>query len=382
MYNQKLKVLILTGSYGEGHYQVARAIEEAIKLMKPDLEPVIVDITSYKYHFVNNISRRIFIKGITEFPSFYNYLYTQSREANHFSSFLKVVGRTGVWSILELINKLQQGIVISTFPFDAGMMSYLKEHNLTNVPTVTIITDYTVHSMWIYPYTDHYIVGSYNVSCGLNQLGVNDELIKVTGIPIHPKFSNSHPKDKIKQKHGLKHNIPTMLIMGGGYGLIGGPDKMVHSLEECPFELQIIIICGHNRKIKKSLESSLKYSKHHIRIMGFVNYIDELMAVCDVMVTKAGGITISEGLALNILILLYQPLGGQEQDNTKFLVETNAGALVKDASDLKAKIIRLLGDGYPIYINQRSSFVTKHQKNSAFHAVNVIQSLILNNNPH
>ncbi|PFK67538.1 1,2-diacylglycerol 3-glucosyltransferase [Priestia megaterium] len=382
MYNQKLKALILTGSYGEGHYQVAHAIEEAIKLKKLNLEPIIVDITSYRYAFVSNISRRIFIKGVTEFPSFYNYLYTKSREANYFSAFLKVVGRTGVSSILELVNKLQPGIVISTFPFAAGMMSYLKKRNLTNIPTVTIITDYTVHSMWIYPYTDQYIVGTYNVSSGLNQRGVNDELIKVTGIPIHPKFSNFHPKDKIKQKYGLKHNIPTMLIMGGGYGLIGGLDQMIHSLEECPFELQIIIICGHNRKIKKSLESSLKYSKHHIRIMGFVTYIDELMAICDVMVTKAGGITITEGLALNIPILLYQPLGGQEQDNTKFLVETNAGVLVKDASDLKANIVRLLGDGYPIHINQRNSFVTKQQKHSAFHAVNVIQSLILNNTPH
>ncbi|MFS0907543.1 glycosyltransferase [Priestia aryabhattai] len=380
--HDKARVLILTGSYGEGHYQVARAIEEAIKWKNLDLEPMIIDITSRKYPFINNISRRIFIEGITKFPSFYNYLYTKTREPNHFSSFIKVIGRAGVWSILELINDLQPSIVISTFPFAAGIMSYLKEQKLTRVPTLTIITDYTVHSIWIYPYTDQYIVGSNVVRHGLIQCGVKGELIKVTGIPIHPKFSNDYKKEELKLKYGLKHNLPTVLIMGGGCGLIGEHNKILNSLEECPFNLQVIIICGRNKKIKKSLENSLVYSKHHVIVMGFVDCIDELMAICDGMITKAGGITISEGLALNIPILLYKPLGGQEQDNTKFLVDSNIGTLVEDVHDLSNKIIALLKKRYQHQFKQRDLFITNRQKNSAFYAVNIIQSLILSDNHH
>ncbi|WP_427127787.1 MGDG synthase family glycosyltransferase (plasmid) [Priestia megaterium] len=380
MDRQKSKVLILTGSYGAGHYQTARAIEEAIRLKKLDLEPLIVDITDYKYRLVTNISRRIFIEGVTKFPAFYDYLYKKSRNPNHFSSFLKIIGRTGVWSVLELINKFRPSIVISTFPFAAGIMSYLKKHHLTSVPTLTIITDYTVHSIWIYPYTDQYIVGSDIVRRGLVQCGVKEERIKVTGIPIHPKFSTQYKKEKLKLKYGLKHNLPTVLIMGGGCGLIGSHNKILNSLEGCPFELQIIIICGHNQKIKKSIEKALSYSKHHVIIMGFVDCIDELMAICDGMITKAGGVTISEGLALNVPILLYRPLGGQEQDNTKFLVESNIGILIEDIRDLSNKIIELLKRRYQRQFKQEDLSITNRQKNSAFHAVTIIQSLILSSN--
>ncbi|MCP1452383.1 glycosyltransferase [Priestia megaterium] len=145
--------------------------------------------------------------------------------------------------------------------------------------------DYTVHSIWIYPYTDQYIVGSDIVRNGLIKYGVKEECIKV--------------------KYGLKYNVPTVLIMDGGCGLISSHNKILTSLEEYLFELQVIIVCGHNKKIKKSLENSLSYSRHHIIIMGFVDCIDELMAICDGMITKAGGVTISEGLALNIPILLW-----------------------------------------------------------------------------
>lgn len=107
-------------------------------------------------------------------PSFYDYLYKKSRKPNHFSSFLKIIGRTGVWGVLELINTLRPSIVISTFPFAAGIMSYLKKLHLTSVPTLTIITDFTVHSIWIYPYTDQYIVGSDIVRNGLIKYGVKN----------------------------------------------------------------------------------------------------------------------------------------------------------------------------------------------------------------
>ncbi|WP_176585921.1 MGDG synthase family glycosyltransferase [Priestia megaterium] len=380
MDHQKSKVLILTGSYGAGHYQTARAIEAAIRLKKFDLEPLIVDITDYKHRLVNNISRRIFIEGVTKFPTLYDYLYKKSRNPNHFSSFLKIAGRTGVWSVLELINEFRPSIVISTFPFAAGIMSYLKKHHLTSVPTLTIITDYTVHSIWIYPYTDQYIVGSDIVRNGLIKYGVKEECIKVTGIPIHPKFSKRYKKEELTLKYGLKHNVPIVLIMGGGCGLISSHNKILTSLEECPFELQVIIICGHNQRIKKTLENSLAYSKHHIIIMGFVDCIDELMAICDGMITKAGGITISEGLALNIPILLYKPLGGQEQDNTKFLVDSNIGTLIEDVHDLSNKIIGLLKQRYEYQFKQGDLSITNRQKNAAFQAVTIIQSLILSNN--
>ena len=100
-------------------------------------------------------------------------------------------------------------------------MSYLKCNGLTTVPTVTVMTDYTDHSYWIHPGTDHYLVGAEHVKQSLLRYRIPEQRIMVTGIPIRMPFTQTYDRNELRDKHGLHRDMPTVLVMGGGHGLIG-----------------------------------------------------------------------------------------------------------------------------------------------------------------
>ena len=185
---KKDKILILSSTFGEGHQQVAYAVHEAVQSRLPDVEPVVVDFMAVAHSYFYPISHYVYMTGIKKFPSLYDYIYQKTRRVNFFSIKLNTFLSPGTGRMLKLLQEVQPTVVVSTFPFAAGVMSKLKGCGLTHIPSVTIITDYTDHSYWIHPYTDQYIVGSSLVRHALNHQGIADSKIADTGIPIKPKF--------------------------------------------------------------------------------------------------------------------------------------------------------------------------------------------------
>ena len=146
--------------------------------------------------------------------------------------------------MLKLLQEVQPTVVVSTFPFAAGVMSKLKGCGLTHIPSVTIITDYTDHSYWIHPYTDQYIVGSSLVRHALNRQGIADSKIADTGIPIKSKFFEHHSRKDLSVKYGLDFDLPTIMVMGGGHGMIRDGLSTFRELDSLPHPIQLIIVCG------------------------------------------------------------------------------------------------------------------------------------------
>ncbi|MFD1458551.1 MGDG synthase family glycosyltransferase [Scopulibacillus daqui] len=370
--SEKSEILILAGHYGEGHKQAALAIKEAFNHKYTDIHVTIIDPAKEVHPILESISRNLFLRGVKVFPSIYNYIYEKTRYPNDSRTLLKGINRLGIDHVFEIISDIQPEIIVCTCPIAAGMIATLKEYGLIDIPTVTVITDHTVHSYWIYKTTDIYLVGSAVVSQGLQKLGIDKERIKVTGIPINPKFSNHFNQQALKKKHQLDENLPTVLISGGGYGIIKDIIPALKLMERMPFKIQFIITCGHNHRLYQRMKQQLESSKHHLVITGYVDYIEELMAVSDFMVSKAGGLTVSEAIAMNLPLLLYKSIGGQEQDNTNFLIDRKAALLAKDEHDLYAKMIQLLTHPELISMIQRNIQDLKQQRNAASLAVQVI----------
>lgn len=365
------KVLILSGTFGEGHQQVANAVHEAILLRLPDVESVVFDFMALAYSYLYPISHYVYMKGIKKFPSVYGYFYQKTRKVSSFSIKLNTVLSPGMGRILKLLQEVQPSVVVSTFPFAAGVMSKLKQYGLINIPTVTIITDYTDHSYWIHPYTDQYIVGSSMVRQALNRQGIADSKISDTGIPIRPKFFQSYLWEELTVKYRLDSDLPTILVMGGGYGIIGDGLTTFRALNALPQSVQLIIVCGHNEKLRNQVREELKYSKHRIYLTGYIDYVHELMAISDIMITKPGGITTSEAMAMELPMLLYNPLPGQEQDNAQFLVQAGVAMEAENLVDLCTKLSNLLYDP-KLLTNMKENTKRFHMKGSAFDALDVI----------
>ncbi|HEY2419875.1 MAG TPA: glycosyltransferase, partial [Neobacillus sp.] len=337
-YREKDKILLLSATFGEGHKQVANAISEAATYCLPDVEPIILDIMHWLHPHLYPVSTYFYKKVIKKFPHVYSFLYQKTREKSTFSDRLNTLFSVGMGSMLEIVEKINPKVVVSTYPFAAGIMSKLKEQGLIDVPLVTIITDYTDHSYWIHPYTDQYVVGSEQVMERLVTLGVDRSKIKCTGIPIRQKFGETQSREVLAAKYGLNSNQFTILVMGGGEGFIGKGLSTFQDFERLETPLQFIIICGRNKKLRKQLQEKLPTSKHKVLLMGFCENVNELMALSDLMISKPGGVTISEAMAMELPLLLYNPLPGQEEDNADYLVKSGIAILAKNEIDLIDKI--------------------------------------------
>jgi processive 1,2-diacylglycerol beta-glucosyltransferase len=321
-------ILILSSNYGEGHEQAAKAIQESLHIEHPNVESERIDYMAWSHPYVNRMSRYIFLQGVKSFPSAYGYLYNKTKNDNTFSELLKKGNRLGSSRLLKLLQTTKPSLVVSTFPMAAGAMSVLKQVGLTDVSTTTVITDHSHHNHWIYPRTDSYCVGSSYVKESLVMKHIPSEQIFVTGIPIRSEFSQqTYTKEELMRKHGLDPALPTLLLMGGGYGLFGDGVSFLRSLEQIPYQMQCLIICGRNRHMQQQLTAESRSSKHKVYVKGYIDYVSEMMQVSDLIVTKPGGLTISEALAMELPMILYNALPGQEEDNAKFLI--HAGAALK-----------------------------------------------------
>lgn len=364
------KVLILTSGYGDGHQQAANAIHRAAQLYGQNVETVVMDFMEWVHPFIHPISRYVYIQGVKKFPSLYGYMYQKTRYS-HPSTLLKALHQVGLRKMLGLLKEIQPTSVVSTFPLAAAAMSLLKSKGLTDLHTVTVITDHTDHSYWIHPYTDLYIVGSERVAIALNRLGIPYSHISTTGIPIRPEFMGSHDRQALKKKHGLNPYLPTVLVMGGGCGMIGDGRSSLEMIETLPSEIQLIIVCGRNQKLLKQLTEQFRFSKHHVRIIGYVDHIHEFMAASDLLITKPGGLTTSEAIASELPMLFYKPLPGQEEDNAKYLLRIGVALRAKNESDLVEKMTKILCNPELL---QKMKAKTKafHARNAACDALNAI----------
>jgi processive 1,2-diacylglycerol beta-glucosyltransferase len=380
MMKKKEKILILSGSFGQGHQQVANAISEAAQLRLNDYETVVVDFMAWAHPNFYPISHYFYMKGIQKLPQVYGYLYQKTYDRSLFSISLNTVMSSGIGKMLKLLQSVKPTVVVSTFPFAAGILSKLKEYGLTNIPLVTVITDHTSHSYWLHPFTDHYIVGSNGVRQQLIRLGIPGDHIACTGIPIRTKFLQSFHREDLIEKHGLDPDLPTILIMGGGDGLIGEGLLNVKTLEALPIKSQFIILCGHNDKLRQQLEVELKHSRHRIILSGYIEHVQELMAISNLIVTKPGGVTTSEAIAMELPMVLYKPLPGQEQDNALFLTQAGAAIQAENSSDLMQSISNVLKDR-KLLSEMKDNSRNLQKREAAFDAVHIITESMIRQKP-
>jgi processive 1,2-diacylglycerol beta-glucosyltransferase len=333
-----LDVLFFSASYGGGHRQASLALARALGLYKETLQTEIVDFMELISPAINRFTRFTYTKSVRNTPSLYGYVYRVSDNLKLDTLLEMQLTNLGLQKTLDFLAEQAPRLVVATYPAAAGIISYIKRKGLLEAPLVTVITDNTVHSQWVHPETDFYFVGSEQVRRGLIYRGVPDSKIFVTGIPIDMKFARTPSREALRLSFGLRPEIPVILIMTGAEGLLRGIPALCQVLDELPLPLQALVVTGKDRSLYQHLsEQATKYDKL-FKVYQFVDNVEDFMAASNLLITKAGGLTISEALAMGLPMLIYRPIPGQEMENTRYLLDAGAALPVYDLKELRVKL--------------------------------------------
>ena len=337
------KFLLLTASVGSGHEKAAGAIAEGIKKTFPLAKLDIVDFMSWHTSFINAFMKSCYLKMLSLVPNLYEFMYQFTDGKRKGGCIQLLMAYAMSISIKSLIRKHEPDVIICTHPFPAEAVSHLGEKWRKNFLSAAVITDYSVHQMWICPHMDLYFVGCDFMQKQLIADGIAKNIIHVTGIPVAERFQKEHDKKLCRQKLDLALDKPVILLMGGGLGL-GRIGMALEQLETIDEHLQLIVVAGRNRELLHKAEAVSKQSHHKIFVYGYTDKVHELMGAADLLLTKPGALTLTEALSLGLPMLLHEPIPGPETDNARYMSGCGS-AIWLHAGDNLAYILRhLLAD--------------------------------------
>lgn len=340
---ENMKILIFTASTGGGHKRAAAAIEAKIKSLSPETKVKTVDAMKAigrvydktvcgGYHFM-----------ATKIPKVYGECYKiTDRKSLMYEAVMK--SNTMMSNkLVEMINEYSPDIVIICHPFITTMISNLRRRGKINVKAISIITDYDAHRTYIVPNIEAYVLAEPHMADKLiNQYGVEEDIIYPLGIPIFDSFTEPFSKEEICKREGLDPNVPTVLLMAGSFG-VASVLEFYKNLAQKGKNLQFIVITGRNIKLFGHLEKLIDETgmQDNTKLLYFVKNVQDYMHISDVIVTKPGGLTVTESLACGLPLAIYSAFPGQERENADFLVKENA-AVMLDKKNGADRIIELL----------------------------------------
>ena len=336
------RILFLTTSVGSGHKRAAEAIQAALGAVSR--KPLGTQTETYFDYFLpvaEKVAAKVYVKTIQLMRQVLRYVYNVQKEdagrkpARHFLS-IPLIKRYE-----KAIRNFNPDAIICTQALSSRFISILKETRKIFVPLIAVVTDFDVHPYWFNKHIDRFIVPTDEIKKEFISQGIPADKIYAFGIPIHPNFSKRRNKAALKKRVGLIRDLPVILIMGGGWGL-GPIKKAVLRLDNSGINLQLIVITGKNRMLKKELDKSLPRLRIPLKVYGYIRNVDELMEVSDIAVTKPGGLISSELLAKGLPAILVDVIPGQEEANGEYLISKGAACKIEKINQLKEVIQELL----------------------------------------
>lgn len=356
-----MKILIFYASYGGGHLNAAKSINDYIINNYPNNDVELIDCMKYVNKTIEKLTTAAYREMAKKAPWAWGKIYSDSQKGPlaHLSSRSNKIMAI---KLLRLLREKQPDVIISTHPFGSQMCSYLKRKNKITAKIATIMTDFSPHDQWLvgHKFTDYFFVANDKMKNYLINKRITENKISVTGIPISNRFLKTYNKKEILDAYNLSEDKFTVLFFGGGeFGL--GKTKTAEIFESFVQEslknkIQIIAIAGKNPKMKASFEEIVsKYSvnttttnitdiTNNVKILEFTNQVPELMSISDLVVTKPGGLTTSESLASHLPMLIINPIPGQEEENAEFLEDKGIAIWLRKNDDSKLIIENLLAD--------------------------------------
>ena len=335
-------ILILSSAIGSGHMRASAALVRGVALLDPARTCSIVDFPHLVSPGIEQLLRSAYLGSLKLWPEAYGMIY-RSSEGGRPSPYRDFVERAGLRTLERLVSSTGARALVAPHFYGAGVLGNYKDQNPGAFAAV-VLTDYVPHPIGVPPNLDLYVVADEAAAEVVARIGVPEEKIHPTGIPIDPLFEEpADPSGVRRELLKLKDDddLPIVLVMGGGLG--GGElENAVSFLFEASAAMHLVVLCGSNNRTRERLERRVAGEGHSATFLAFTDRVRELMAGATALVTKPGGMSCTEALASALPQVLYNPIPGQEEDNAAAMVRYGAGVVVKGMGEILDETMEIL----------------------------------------
>lgn len=335
------RVLILSASYGSGHNAAAHALDAALRAL--GAETRIVD------HFrdlvnpaFDRLSRQLYGAILRRAPALWGFGYWVGDRLAPSSGLVFGMGSLGTPRLRALLERERPDLVVSTHPTPAGALSVLRRRGVTRLPHALVYSDFAVHRQWIPPLVDLHCVPAESIRADLMARGIAADRVLATGLPVRAEFDRPADPGPARRALGLDPERPVVLAMAGAFGWTGELPAATRVLRDLPVPLQAMIVAGHDDALRARLRESVRGAGRRVRVLGYTEEMRQLMAAADLLVTKAGGVSLAEAIACDLPVVCFGSLPGHERRNERFIVAASAALSARSAEELGVVVTRSL----------------------------------------
>jgi UDP-N-acetylglucosamine:LPS N-acetylglucosamine transferase len=337
-------ILILTSDSGFGHRSAANSVVKALEFLYPRVvnSVVVNPILEYSTNSFLRSTELNYDRNVVKHPDFYRFTYeiSDSRGAS------RVVETTLTLSLYSQISQIIQSVhpdvILSTNQLYGAPSGFVLKTQRLKTPFFTAVTDLAnVHALWFNDSPDHFFVASDQVKEKALVSGIPTSKVTITGIPVDPSLAVQVEKATLRQSKGLDPALPTLLIVGSKR--VAGILDHLEALQGIRQSFQVVVIAGGDNELFEAINRRIW--RFPIHTENFVQDMSEWELCADVLITKAGGLILSEGLAAGLPIILIDALPGQEEGNVDFILSHQAGVLTSTPDELAHLVDEWLSTG-------------------------------------
>ncbi len=339
----KQRILIFSASAGFGHVRAANGVAAwAEQAFGDAVEVRHVDILKITNPFARFIYDRGFLLLVHKFPLLWRYVYNASNApaGSWRMGLQRFYERLMFGRIFQEIKDFRPDHIVSTHFTPPGVLAKAIHTGALKVPVWVQVTDFDLHWSWLCPEVTGYFVASDEVANDLRHRGIPASKIRVVGIPIMPVFAMPPTREASAAELGIDPQQTTILLMSRGAGS-SGTGALAERLLAMP-NFQLIAVAGRSETALQELQALQGRYPGRLIPIGFTTTIERLMACSDLIITKSGGLTTSECLGMQLPMIAYAPIAGQEEANADYLMEHGAALKTSTPDGMEYRVRKLL----------------------------------------
>jgi processive 1,2-diacylglycerol beta-glucosyltransferase len=343
--NRPVKIVILSASSGSGHTRAGEALEAVAKDFPGIASVKHIDVLEYASSLFGVLYSDMYEQMVKKTPSLWGWWYDKSDTPWKGEHFRVAIERFQMQPLIECLQAEDPDITICTHFLASDIVSYMLQKELLATRHAVVVTDLHVHALWLCHQFERYFVPADESAYYLRQLGIPDDRISVTGIPVHPMFSQPMDREALRKKHDIDPSLPVVLLSAGTFGMESSL-VAVRALLHMEQPAQIVALCGKNDDLLSEVTKLIEEAPAHLKfkVLPYTSDMHEWMALSNLFIGKPGGLTISEAMASHLPMILLNPIPGQEEINASIMFELGVAVSPTDVITLPYKVDELLGD--------------------------------------